>query len=186
MHLYQAGLFADLDQIKASRRALPASLAHQGHGHAAPQSLPGAKVSIAEAPLREEVQHKLQHLPPALFDKCQQVCGGHFSLACLAVCEGYSVLCAPLCAFLACWRWGTLCEPCGACGADTMPNTCSLWCSNRGRYSMCVLLSVCTKREGRCWTRLSATTDQANSGALLCKFDVKEAGLERQLERPVS
>ena len=70
VHLYQAGMFADLDQINAVSRILPASTNHKASTAA---SLRGVKVSAAEAPLKEEVAHKLQHLPPALLAKCQQV-----------------------------------------------------------------------------------------------------------------
>ena len=69
VHLYQAGMFADLDQINAEPRTLPGD-----KSSAAVSSLRGVKVSAAEAPLKEEVAHKLQHLPPALLAKCQQVC----------------------------------------------------------------------------------------------------------------
>lgn len=72
VHLYQAGMFADLDQIGASSRHMPGMLPQQQQPMTQ-HVRPGAKVSIAEAPLKEEVQHKLQHLPPALFNKCQQV-----------------------------------------------------------------------------------------------------------------
>lgn len=71
VHLYQAGMFADLDQINAAPRATPEAGGDGVRGYAPAR---GAKVSAAEAPLKEEVQHKLQHLPPALFSKCQQVC----------------------------------------------------------------------------------------------------------------
>ncbi len=70
VHLYQAGMFADLDQINAVPRIASLTDGDRGEDSAA---LTGIKVSAAEAPLKEEVQHKLQHLPPALFDKCQQV-----------------------------------------------------------------------------------------------------------------
>ena len=71
MHLYQAGMFADLDQINAEPRALsPAAENRPGFGTV---PMRGVKVSAAEAPLKEEVAHKLQHLPPALLAKCQQV-----------------------------------------------------------------------------------------------------------------
>ena len=62
-------MFADLDQINTAPGSAP--LASSGQG---PSSLPpaGAKVSAAEAPLKEEVQHKLHHLPPALLKKCEQ------------------------------------------------------------------------------------------------------------------
>ena len=65
VHLYQAGMFADLDQINAVAGVAPG---------ASSASVAGAKVSAAEAPLKEEVQHKLQHLLPALLNTCQQVC----------------------------------------------------------------------------------------------------------------
>ena len=65
-------MFADLDQINAAPQAAPARLVPEPP--AALHARPGAKVSVAEAPLREEVQNKLQRLPPALFNKCQQVC----------------------------------------------------------------------------------------------------------------
>ena len=71
VHLYQAGMFADLDQIDAKPRATQPGLVPEPP--VALYARPGAKVSIAEAPLREEVQNKLQRLPPALFNKCQQV-----------------------------------------------------------------------------------------------------------------
>lgn len=65
-------MFADLDQINA----VPRSTAVGGSAQAGQDIISvtqGAKVSAAEAPLKEEVQHKLQHLAPALFSKCQQV-----------------------------------------------------------------------------------------------------------------
>lgn len=71
VHLYQAGMFADLDQIHGTPRATQPGLVPEPP--VALHARPGAKVSIAEAPLREEVQNKLQRLPPALFNKCQQV-----------------------------------------------------------------------------------------------------------------
>lgn len=57
-------MFADLDQINA---------APQGSSSPAGAALRGFKVSAAEAPLKEEVAAKLQHLPPALLAQCQQV-----------------------------------------------------------------------------------------------------------------
>ena len=77
VHLYQAGMFADLDQINAAPHAKPLA-GCDGVRDCAPAV--GAKVSAAEAPLKEEVQHKLQHLPPALFSKCQQVCSHYLCL----------------------------------------------------------------------------------------------------------
>ncbi|DBA93452.1 TPA: hypothetical protein ACH3X2_003239 [Trebouxia sp. C0005] len=68
VHLYQAGMFADLDQIDAAPRIAASGDKSQGSA-----SWTGIKVSAAEAPLKEEVQHKLQQLPPGIFDKCQQV-----------------------------------------------------------------------------------------------------------------
>lgn len=73
VHLYQAGMFADLDQISAASHLAPPASSERGRGRAS-MPMRGAKVSAAEAPLREEVQHKLQHLPPALLSTCQQVC----------------------------------------------------------------------------------------------------------------
>ncbi|KAL3138077.1 hypothetical protein ABBQ38_005308 [Trebouxia sp. C0009 RCD-2024] len=70
VHLYQAGMFADLDQISAASHLAPPASSDRGR---ASTPMRGAKVSAAEAPLREEVLHKLQHLPPALFSTCQQV-----------------------------------------------------------------------------------------------------------------
>lgn len=78
VHLYQAGMFADLDQISAASHLAPPASSDRGR---ASTPMRGAKVSAAEAPLREEVLHKLQHLPPALFSTCQQVCLS----ACLSV-----------------------------------------------------------------------------------------------------
>lgn len=72
VHLYQAGMFADLDQINAQPRTLPATTDDR---HSAAGSLRGVKVSAAETPLKEEVSHKLQHLPPGLLARCQQVYG---------------------------------------------------------------------------------------------------------------
>lgn len=72
VHLYQAGMFADLDQISAASRLAPSVSSDRGRGRGI-SPMRGAKVSAAEAPLREEVQHKLQHLPPALLETCQQV-----------------------------------------------------------------------------------------------------------------
>lgn len=70
VHLYQAGMFADLDQIDAAPRIAASAAGDTSQGSA---SWTGIKVSAAEAPLKEEVQHKLQQLPPGIFDKCQQV-----------------------------------------------------------------------------------------------------------------
>ncbi len=70
VHLYQAGMFADLDQIDAAPRIAASAAGDQSQSSA---SWTGIKVSAAEAPLKEEVQHKLQQLPPGVFDKCQQV-----------------------------------------------------------------------------------------------------------------
>lgn len=63
-------MFADLDQINAAPRIAALATGSRAEGRA---SSTGIKVSAAEAPLKEEVQHKLQHLPPALFARCQQV-----------------------------------------------------------------------------------------------------------------
>lgn len=63
-------MFADLDQINAAPGIAALATGSRAEGRA---SSPGIKVSAAEAPLKEEVQHKLQHLPPALFARCQQV-----------------------------------------------------------------------------------------------------------------
>ena len=70
VHLYQAGMFADLDQINAAPRIEASGAGDKSQGS---ESWTGIKVSAAEAPLKEEVQHKLQQLPPEIFDKCQQV-----------------------------------------------------------------------------------------------------------------
>ena len=80
-------MFADLDQISTASHSAPLASSNRGEGRgqirvSAPVA--GAKVSAAEAPLREEVQHKLQHLPPALLNTCQQVSA--FLPACLSVC----------------------------------------------------------------------------------------------------
>jgi len=64
VHLYQAGMFADLDQIDAAPRITASGAGDKSQGSA---SWTGIKVSAAE------VQHKLQQLPPGIFDKCQQV-----------------------------------------------------------------------------------------------------------------
>ena len=70
VHLYQAGMFADLDQINA----MPGSGSVTSNDRADDSTaLRGIKVSAAEAPLKEEVRHKLRHLPPLLFDRCEQV-----------------------------------------------------------------------------------------------------------------
>lgn len=83
VHLYQAGMFADLDQISTGSHPTPLASGNRGGGRGKGSApVAGAKVSAAEAPLREEVQHKLQHLPPALFNTCQQVC----LRACLCLC----------------------------------------------------------------------------------------------------
>ena len=56
IHVYQAGMFADLIQIAEGARAAP-----------------GEKVSSARTALQQEVQQKLQQLPAAVLQKAQQV-----------------------------------------------------------------------------------------------------------------
>ena len=59
IHVYQAGMFADLTQIAEGAPAAP-----------------GEKVSSARTALQQEVQQKLQQLPAAVLQKAQQVRGG--------------------------------------------------------------------------------------------------------------
>ena len=96
VHLYQAGMFADLDQISTASHSAPlAGSGKGGGGGRASAPVAGAKVSAAEAPLREEVQHKLQHLPPALLNTCQQVsaCLPVWLAICLSVILSVFCLC---------------------------------------------------------------------------------------------
>ena len=149
VHLYQAGMFADLDQISTASRSAPLASSNKGEGRGRGRGrgrvsapVAGAKVSAAEAPLREEVQHKLQHLPPALLNTCQQVSVCLFSVclpACLSVC-----LPACLSVYLSVCRSACLCIHPSVC----LPACCLPVCLSNclpGCLSVCLCtcLSVC-------------------------------------------